>query len=108
MYRLGTIILIAITMAGCLGPKAAFDFQSERNQVPSEVAFTNQSTRADRYVWEFGDSTLSEDVDPEHRYIRSGDYTITLNAYKGKKKDSPPSCDSLSGIRVTCLQCAIF
>mgnify|MGYP001298772007 FL=1 len=56
--------------------------------VPSEpttegVPFTNTSTGADTYLWNFGDGTTSTEKNPTHAYEESGYYTIKLTASKG-------------------------
>lgn len=42
------------------------------------VDFTNTSTNAFAYVWDFGDGTGSTDVNPQHTYTAAGTYTVTL------------------------------
>jgi PKD repeat protein len=44
------------------------------------VTFTNNSTGADSYLWDFGDGNTSTDSDPTHTYAAEGDYTVTLTA----------------------------
>lgn len=44
------------------------------------VGFTNASTGADTYLWDFGDSNTSSDIDPVHEYLQSGEYTVKLTA----------------------------
>lgn len=46
----------------------------------SEVHFTNQSTGALFYNWDFGDGTTSNDENPNHTYSLSGDYLACLTA----------------------------
>lgn len=48
------------------------------------VTFTNTSSYSNNYVWEFGDSTTSEDLSPVHTYTKNGTYTVTLHASTGK------------------------
>lgn len=40
--------------------------------------FTNISTNGTSYVWDFGDSTTSVDVEPTHTYSGSGTYKVKL------------------------------
>jgi gliding motility-associated-like protein len=42
------------------------------------VEFTNQSTGATQWIWDFGDSTTSALWDPEHLYTAVGEYPVTL------------------------------
>ncbi|MEY3052107.1 MAG: hypothetical protein RLY31_1892, partial [Bacteroidota bacterium] len=44
------------------------------------VSFTNGSTDADGYQWDFGDGTGSDEKSPVHTYVQSGEYTVTLTA----------------------------
>ncbi len=45
------------------------------------VDFTNTSTDADTYLWDFGDGETSTDMNPSHTYAAAGDYVVTLYAY---------------------------
>ncbi len=45
------------------------------------VNFTNTSTKATSYLWDFGDSNTSTLVNPSHTYL-PGVYTVTLTAIK--------------------------
>ncbi|HIA37670.1 MAG TPA: PKD domain-containing protein [Flavobacteriales bacterium] len=43
------------------------------------VSFTNNSSNATSYTWDFGDnSTVSTDINPTHVYDSSGNYSVTL------------------------------
>lgn len=46
----------------------------------SDVHFTNQSTDALYYLWDFGDGDTSTEVNPVHTYVNSGDYYACLTA----------------------------
>ncbi|MBU0488012.1 MAG: PKD domain-containing protein [Bacteroidetes bacterium] len=46
----------------------------------TNVDFTNTSTNASTYWWDFGDGTTSALHDPSHDYGQSGIYTVTLIA----------------------------
>ena len=54
-------------------------------KAPSSIKFTNLSEKADTFRWDFGDGATSNDLNPTHRYVRSGDYKIILEAGNGKK-----------------------
>jgi len=45
------------------------------------IHFTNNSTNATSYLWNFGDGNTSTTVSPTHTYTASGNYTVTLIAY---------------------------
>jgi PKD repeat protein len=47
---------------------------------PVKVQFTNHSTNADAYLWDFGDKTFSTEKDPSHIYYTPGNYIVTLTA----------------------------
>ena len=45
-----------------------------------EVGFTNTSTNATTYAWDFGDGFTSNQANPIHGYFTSGSFTVTLIA----------------------------
>lgn len=46
-----------------------------------DVQFSNLTTNgATSYLWNFGDGSTSMEVNPQHIYIQSGSYTVTLTA----------------------------
>ena len=57
----------------------------------SSIAFTNQTTGASSYLWNFGDNNTSNSSAPNHTYSNVGTYTVSLIAI------SPAGCsDTLS------------
>jgi cyclophilin family peptidyl-prolyl cis-trans isomerase len=80
-------ILIGVTLffAACSKPTAKFLVQDAPKVAPARVVFQNKSAKAERYEWDFGDGTKSKDSAAAHNYRRSGNYTVTLRAFKGKK-----------------------
>jgi PKD domain/Secretion system C-terminal sorting domain len=46
----------------------------------NSVNFTNTSTNAATYLWNFGDGNTSTVANPSHEYANSGTYTVTLSA----------------------------
>jgi len=79
---------IAILMASCAKPMASFVSDSEGKKAPSKVKFTNQSKKAESYMWDFGDGKKSTEESPEHKYFLSGQYDVKLIAKKGKKEST--------------------
>jgi len=51
------------------------------------VNFTNASTSATSYSWDFGDFTSSSATQPTHAFAASGAYTVTLTAINGNCTD---------------------
>ena len=58
-------------------PDAGFTF----DQVGLTLIFTNTSTNANTYFWDFGDFNNSTDVNPVHTYAVDGYYDVTLTAF---------------------------
>ncbi len=58
------------------------DFNSNRTNgyAPLIVQFTDNSTYADKYNWDFGDKSTSTAKNPSHTYNKTGNYTVTLTA----------------------------
>lgn len=44
------------------------------------VTFSNSSTNATDYLWDFGDGATSLDINPAHTYSSSGTYEVTLTS----------------------------
>lgn len=55
---------------------------------PYNVTFTNNSSAALSYQWDFGDSGTSNSTSPSHTYITPGVYTVRLIA------NNPNSCNT--------------
>lgn len=82
-----TYIALVLLISSCSSPKAIFNYEQDDKRAPANVFFNNESVKADSYEWDFGDGTSSSDMDPQHRYVLSGKYTVTLKAIKGGKVD---------------------
>ena len=78
-----TIIALAF-ISGCKkdseATSAAFSFSGDGKYAPDTVTFTNSSTGAISYTWDFGDNTKSFDLNPTHVYAHGGTYTVKLTA----------------------------
>jgi PKD repeat protein len=52
--------------------------------LPSAIAFfTNSSSNAETYFWDFGDGNFSSDENPWHEYTTAGTYTAMLIVSNG-------------------------
>ncbi|MES2285610.1 MAG: PKD-like domain-containing protein [Bacteroidota bacterium] len=89
----GTYSLNLTDMYGCsvnLGPFtvtststviSAFTANPTTGQTPLTVNFTNSSTNATNYLWQFGISDTSTQVDPTYVIVPTGQFQICLIAY---------------------------
>jgi gliding motility-associated-like protein len=57
---------------------AAIVCNPENGQAPLTVAFSNNSTGADSYSWNFGNGDTSNVQNPTYVYAKSGEYEVTL------------------------------
>lgn len=64
-------------------PAAGFTFES----VKTEFTFTNTSSNASGYSWDFGDGSTSTEENPVHEYAEAGTYTVELTAIDGSDSD---------------------
>lgn len=63
-------------------PVANFELSPEKAIIPDdEVHFINYSTDAVRYIWDFGDGMHSQIFEPQHKYVKYGNYSIKLIAF---------------------------
>lgn len=62
-------------------PTAQFIFQPNKPVENTPHMFTNQSTDASHYRWDFGDGNISNEVNPTYQYLRTGTYEVCLIAY---------------------------
>ncbi len=70
--------------SGTLPPTASFNPPSNLNICEGDgLIFTNTSSNATSYSWNFGNGTSSTDVNPEAFYTQSGTYTVILTAIDG-------------------------
>jgi|GEM_PF-1625954 gliding motility-associated-like protein len=62
-------------------PKPIADFihdPAPADMLSPVVYFTNQTTLADQYLWNLGDSTVTTESDPVHQYNAPGTYLVEL------------------------------
>jgi len=61
-------------------PTANFTASPTSGAAPLPVTFSNSSTNAVSYSWNFGDGTTDTGQNPSHTYANAGTYTVTLTA----------------------------
>jgi PGF-CTERM protein len=59
-------------------PVADFEADVTSGDIPLLVNFTDLSTGASEWVWNFGDNATSTDANPAHTYTAPGTYTVSL------------------------------
>ncbi|MDP4267327.1 MAG: gliding motility-associated C-terminal domain-containing protein, partial [Bacteroidota bacterium] len=62
-------------------PVASFTQNTNSGDRPLQVMFFNSSINAERYLWNFGDTSFSDIISPLHIYNNTGNYTVKLIAY---------------------------
>lgn len=64
-------------------PESFASFETSRTWggIPFTVDFTNNSINAQTFLWDFGDGNFSDEENPQHTYLESGNYEIILYSY---------------------------
>jgi PKD repeat protein len=76
-YSISTTTTIQV-IDPALYPAAAFSADVTTGEVPLTATFSDESSLAESWLWDFGDGTTSTDLNPEHTYSVPGTYTVTL------------------------------
>ncbi|KAA3637194.1 MAG: PKD domain-containing protein, partial [Calditrichaeota bacterium] len=66
-----------ITVDPCVAPTAGFVGSPTSGDYPLMVNFTDQSSGASSYSWDFGDGGTSTQANPSYTYTAAGTYTVT-------------------------------
>ena len=80
-----SILLLIFLITACSSPRSVFTIGPKENVAPATVTFHNLSTKANDYLWDFGDGNTSKDKDPVHKYVLSGKYQVKLKAINDNK-----------------------
>lgn len=79
----GLLYFVVVLLAcSCAKPISDFTLNSTTLVAPAMLELENNSKNAEQYKWDFGDGTTSDLENPNHTYILSGRYTVTLSAVK--------------------------
>lgn len=90
------LVLGFIFISGC-GQRAESCFGYSQQNRPKDftllytlpVKFSNCSTEAESFYWDFGDGNSSTEKNPEHKYSNQGIFTVTLTSrFKNKEQKS--------------------
>ena len=90
LYLFSFLFIVALLQSCYKDPVANFEFTYVDNLAPADVSFTNQSSEADKFQWDFGDGTVSSDENPEHSFSNM-DYPIVSLLAKGRGGDNTVS-----------------
>ncbi|HPE86856.1 MAG: PKD domain-containing protein [Bacteroidia bacterium] len=71
-------IFITSAFSSCTKPVPVADFSFTVDEMT--VTFTNSSTDAETYAWNFGDGNSSAEANPTHTYAENGVYNVKLTA----------------------------
>lgn len=76
------VLVCAVIFSACVRePEAGFSYDLTSMVAQKAIQFTNLSSNATQYEWNFGDGTeLVNSINPVHTYERSGSYTVSLTA----------------------------
>jgi len=86
------------------GLSAFFSATPTSGETPLLITFTNLSSGASAYYWDFGDLSYSTSANPTHIYESSGIYTVSLTAISGLTSGLTTRSNYISAISV----CADF
>ncbi len=87
MNKLLYFIFAILLASSCNRPISKFVIENSENaSAPAKISFKNESKKAEKFYWNFGDGDTSSIANPTHKYYMSGNYTVELIAEKGKKK----------------------
>ena len=75
------------TAQGGAFPAADFSASTTFAEPGQEIRFTNRSTNATSYQWDFGNDQSSTELNPTISYAAKGDYVVTLTAFNGTELD---------------------
>jgi PKD repeat protein len=79
-------------------PVASFTSNITNGYAPLNVNFTDTSTNATDYYWDFGDGNNSTDENPTHTYSTVGNYTVTLTASNDNGSNSTNSTITVASL----------
>lgn len=90
IYRNLIVFLIVVVLTGCKKelPSASFTFSPADPEIGETVFFSNTSTHATGYSWDFGDGTSFEGENTSHIYSEARTFAVELTATNEDGSDS--------------------
>lgn len=83
------LILLLFFLAACkTPPKASFTFSPTDAEIGETIVFSNTSSDATSYSWDFGDGATSTSENPTHVYSEAGNFGVELTATGEDGSDS--------------------
>ena len=79
-------------------PEARFVMSAYTGGAPARIHFTNQSSNAERFIWDFGDGTTSTEFEPSHVFFDAGVHPVKLTAFAGSERDA--EADTLAQVLI--------
>ena len=90
-------------------PEAQFSASPTTGNAPLSVQFTDFSTNAVSFSWDFGDGAKSTEKNPAHTYAEPGIYTVKMTATAGSGSDTETKTDYITvGTTVASVPVAAF
>lgn len=69
---------LIVVQPACDAPVTDFTSDVVFGEAPLDVSFSDLSTGADEWLWDFGDGTTSTAINPVHTYTEPGRYDVSL------------------------------
>ncbi|MCA0427439.1 MAG: PKD domain-containing protein [Bacteroidetes bacterium] len=100
------VVTVTDSITGCslrdtvvinVTPNPTVDFTSSLGS-NGQVSFTNASSNASSYSWNFGDGNTSTSQNPNNTYAANGVYAVTLTAFNGSCSASVKKSINVSGV----------
>jgi PKD repeat protein len=82
-------------------PIAGFTFGPASPQAGAPVAFTDTSTGATSWSWDFGDGATSTQQNPSHTFAAAGSYTVVLRAFNAAGVSTTSETVTVSEVTTT-------
>ncbi|OFX69679.1 MAG: hypothetical protein A2X12_01180 [Bacteroidetes bacterium GWE2_29_8] len=64
-----------------VSPEASFNVLNNTVILSTPATFSNNSSNASAYLWNFDDGNTSTEYNPTHTYTQTGNYNVSLTAY---------------------------